>query len=469
MIRILDNLYRPVAVLEDYFDDAITEQINGAYELTFSTVIDPDKSPYIAIGNYAEVDSQLFNITTHRRTRSNDGRVTVFALCEQVSYDLLLTEFEGGFVQSGTPADLLTLALDGTGFMVGTVEMTDIITVELREGVTARAVVLEIAAQAGAELLFDRRTIDLLSRRGQVRGVIFALGKNLRGIVKDVDSRSGDVRTAYEIDLLELDTLPEFAGLEYFELGDTVRIRDDELEIDEQQRIIQYTYSPRRKINSKVNIAAGIDGIQNEIYRMQKTMVPKDKYLYGTRIGPDVGLESVRSDKKARLIANADAIKMQKGNGAGSWVDVIVLDADGNAVFTGKVEASQIVGGTVDGTAISGALITGSIIQTRIPGSYPRLEINSTLNNLLAQSSATKLIQFEFGFFDTPMLQFVNGSNAGGFGMLGGSMLCNVPDYFVYLNWSKLYNSSASRTLQDELNTIYSILGNHETRISALE
>lgn len=259
-----------------------------------------------------EVEDQYFNIIKHRRTRSDNGQVVIAVECEQVSYDLLFKLFEGGFIHTGTPVELLQRALEGTNFTIGTVQPSGYVSVDLKEGVTARAVVMELAARIGAELQFDKYTVNLLNRRGYDRGVQFRLGKNLKGIVKDVNAQSGEVLTAYEIDIVELNSLPEFEGLEYFELGDTVDIIDEELQIDEQQRIIEYSYSPRQRINSRVVIANYIEGIQDTIYRIQTTTVGKDKWMYGVKIGPDEGIVIERYDKLAKSIFNANEFRMQK-------------------------------------------------------------------------------------------------------------------------------------------------------------
>lgn len=412
MITILNPQKMPVAILEDYFSDEITEQINGSYTLKFSVYLDDGKSPYIQVGNIAEVEGQWFNIVKHRRTRAEDGSVIIAVECEQVAYDLLFTVFEGGFIHTGEPWTLMDRALQGTGFNVGGVGFSNYISVDLKEGVTARAVLLEIAAQTGGELYFDKYTVNLLTRRGYDRGRQFRLGKNIKGIVKDVNGQSGEVLTAYEVDVLELNTLPEFEGLEDFELGDTVQIIDEELNINEQQRIIEYTYSPKRRINSKVVIANYIDGIQDAIYRIQTTTVGKDKWMYGVKIGPDEGVVIERYDKLARSIWNADEFRMQKGNGSGSYTDSLYFDpinqqyeftgivragqfiggsiqigsnfsvnsngimtaVDGN--FRGNITASTITGGNITGTTITGGTITGSTIRTSQSGS--RIELNSS-------------------------------------------------------------------------------------------
>ncbi|MEW8986604.1 MAG: hypothetical protein AB2401_06320, partial [Bacillus sp. (in: firmicutes)] len=122
MITILNQSHQPLAIIEDYFNDDINEQVNGAYTFNFSVLMDDEKSLYIAVGNIIEVENQYFNIIKHRRTRSESGEVGIAVECEQVSYDLLFHLFEGGFIHTNTPWVLMNMALEGTGFMVGFVQ-----------------------------------------------------------------------------------------------------------------------------------------------------------------------------------------------------------------------------------------------------------------------------------------------------------------------------------------------------------
>jgi len=68
-----------------------------------------------------------------------------------------------------------------------------------------------------------------------------------------------------------------------------------------------------------------------------------------------------RSDNKARvIISGADGFKLQKGNGSGTvWTDVMYIDAEGNANFTG------IITGGLIRTAAEGARIEISDNQIR--------------------------------------------------------------------------------------------------------
>ncbi|WP_433921553.1 hypothetical protein [Paenibacillus taichungensis] len=115
-----------MTVIERYDNDTVDETINGEYKLSFTTLIDPDgKSEYLRDGNLDEFENQLFNIVHHRRTRTGDGSTMVAMECEQDSYDLLNFEWEAGFVYAGTPFDLLVMVLEGTGFNVGTVDLSE--------------------------------------------------------------------------------------------------------------------------------------------------------------------------------------------------------------------------------------------------------------------------------------------------------------------------------------------------------
>lgn len=471
MILIVNTLLQPLAIIENYINSTINEVINGSYTLSFTAFMDDEKSPYIATENLVEVEGQLFNIVHHRRTRGSDGLVQILVDCEQVSYDLLKYEWTDGFVHAGTPGQLLEMALTGTAFTIGTVELSDIISVDLaEENVTARAVLMEIAAQSGGEFLFDRYSISLLNRRGQERGVCFRLGKNLAGITKDVSTSTGEVVTAYEITILELNSLPEFKGMEYFELGDTVQIIDAELQINERQRILQYGYNPKRRIESKVVISNKIPGIADAMVSIRKTTVVKDKVYNGTRIGPENGVEAIRSDNLARTLMNATAgIKIQKGDGSGSnWVDVIFLDTEGNAVFTGKIEASSFVGGHIYGAIIVGGSITSdtdiNVTRDARIGANLYMGIVGTLGDRKIEFVDNGIYSAFISFTDATKEIMIRGSNdvrisAGeSLFLTGGNIMLTPAGGGVYIGSD---NTSGNRAVtQSELEPIYVELDN---------
>jgi hypothetical protein len=83
-----------------------------------------------------------------------------------------------------------------------------------------------------------------------------------------------------------------------------------------------------------------------------------------------------RGDNKARaIISGADGFKLQKGDGTGSvWTDVVYIDAEGNANFTG------IITGGLIRTATEGRRIEISDNQIRHYNDSDRLQGLSTNN-----------------------------------------------------------------------------------------
>lgn len=87
---------------------------------------------------------------------------------------------------------------------------------------------------------------------------------------------------------------------------------------------------------------------QGSLSKQMAQRLVKDQVYNGVSFGPEYGLKVERTDKKARVLANAtEGIKIQKGDGAGNYTDVIFLDAEGNGNFTGRVTASSFEGGSI--------------------------------------------------------------------------------------------------------------------------
>jgi hypothetical protein len=450
-------------------DALIEEEINRAFTLSFSTVLD-EKSEYINHNNIVEIEDNYFNITYFKKNR-NDS-LTIEADCEHISYDLNKEEYDKEFFTAdGTPEYILGKILEGTGFTIGTIEFTNVQTFSIQEPMSRRGLLVLFAEYLGGELLFEKYTISILQSRGQDKGVQFKVGKNIRGISKEVDNRkpvNGLPKIAYDVDVIELSELPEYGDLEKVSLGDTVKVIDPDLDIEVDQRIVKYGYNPIRKINSTVEIANFIDDLSDTIFNIQRTTVIKEKVYNGIKIGPENGFEAIRSDKKARTVMNAtEGIKIQKGDGLGAYTDVIFLDTNGNAVFQGKVQASDFVGGTIDiGTGaftvdnqgnitvtmgsinlgsgtftvdnlgnmvatsgyfngdIEGSTITGSILQTFLSGRRITIEgnqlnaydQNDTVRISLAQATSNNVNYYELKFYGE------NGTQQGTISATNGQM-----------------------------------------------
>ncbi|MCL5272662.1 MAG: phage tail protein, partial [Gammaproteobacteria bacterium] len=158
------------------------------------------------------------------------------------------------------------------------------------------------------------------------------------------------------------DVILEFADNydadEHYELGDTVRVTDPGLNINTPQRIVKESHDPFIRMIGKVSIANFIPNIVSKITALQKNTVLKNRVYNGNSISPENGFVSERSDKKARMTSNAtEGVSLDVGDGTGSYTPVfyVHIEADGtaklylvgNAKFTGEVNGSSIIGGTI--------------------------------------------------------------------------------------------------------------------------
>ncbi len=343
--------------LQAYIDEIepnITEEVNGEFTFDFTAIIDQEKSQYINYNSLFEVEGQLFQVALLAKERDQDG-LYIYVNGEQVSYQLIDDELES-FSSNGTPSEIMSDLFAGTSFTVGEVDFTDPLTVSIKERTNKRQVLMNLAAAVGGELSFDQYEISLLSRRGSENGIHFRVGKNLMGVKKSVDGREkdaqGNPKSSYEIDLIELSGLEEYEDvkdLEVIRLGDTVRVKDDDLGIDVQTRLLKYSYNPKQKINSSVELSNVTKNLSDDLVVLQQKSVMKDEVYNGVKVGPEVGFQATRSDDKVRTTVNAtEGFEIAKGDGNGSYAPVISFDTEGNARFKGLVEASDFVGGTID-------------------------------------------------------------------------------------------------------------------------
>ncbi|MDD5502472.1 MAG: phage tail protein [Candidatus Thermoplasmatota archaeon] len=367
MIKILNSSNQTLAFLENVTSPIISEELNREYTFNFTTVIDNDKSNYVNYQNKVEVEDNYFNIVYTEEERTTDG-IFINTTCEHVSYDLLSANFTAGFTATGQFSATATTVLSGTGFTVGTVEITTSQTISVNESTNARQLMMDLAALYGGELKWDKYQVSLLTRRGADRGVQFRYRKNLVDAKRITDNRtkvSGLPMISYEISVAELEYEQGFiaagvSSFEYYELGDTVRVFDEDLNLDVSLRIVKESHDVNQRMQGTVSIGNWVDDLADTLTQIQTTSVSKDNVYNGCSIGPDLGFVATRSDNKARAIMNAtDGIKIQKGDTAtGTWTDAIYLDVSGNGTFSGFVLASQIIGSSILGGSI--AIGTGS-------------------------------------------------------------------------------------------------------------
>lgn len=366
MITIRSSAFALLANLPKVPTATRRESINAENELSFTAILDAKATANIVAGNIVECESDYFDIVYYQSSINEDGTATIDVEAEHVSYRLNNTTNDT-FGMTGTPTQILTAILNGTGFTVGTVEPTVSGAYAINEKTTRRGLLIGYANAIGAELLFDKFSVSLLTRRGADEPRIFTAGKNLRLISKTYNGRQNPALISYEAEPIGLPNAP-------LSLGDDVKLVQPELGIDSTLRIITLAYNPLDSLVSEITISNYIVTLENQFYQMAQTSLTKDKVYHGVKLGPDNGLEITRTDDKARALFNADTLSFQIGDGTGgNWVDTLYYDSVDNKIkFTGDI---NMLGGSISWNQLSDkptipAEYTDSDALTAIQGTY---------------------------------------------------------------------------------------------------
>ena len=231
-----------------------------------------------------------------RDSHNADDTLKVDVECEHVSYDLLGDENDptdtmivGYYVDVGTPTALMTTLLAGTNFTVGQVDFTALTTLAINEKVSKRGILLQMAEQLGGELKFDKYEISLLTRRGLDNGLGFRYRRNLVSMSRITDNRNrvaGLPTVTYDTDVVELEFAVGHGMDDHYELGDTVYLFDDQLDIvNLPARIIKESHNPLQRMKGNVTISnlagAFIKDISDTVADLQQTTVAKDALYNG--------------------------------------------------------------------------------------------------------------------------------------------------------------------------------------------
>ncbi|ODM27639.1 hypothetical protein A7W90_16250 [Clostridium sp. Bc-iso-3] len=397
-----------LGVINDTYSSDYTEEINGIKELSFTTILTKEVGNLINDVNVIEHDGDLFDIAAYKKQQSGMN-LRVDAECEHISYRLNDPEYDVEyFTEIGTPEEILEKILAGTDFTVGAVEFYDTVTYSAQEAKSRRALLMEFVDYIGGEADFNGFEVSILIQRGSPEPKNLTAGRNIAVISKNVNKRErdelGNPVVAYECELIRPMEL---------NLGDVVALEYERLDIDISLRIVSITKNPYNRHEVRFQVGNKIPGIQDDMYRIQTTTVAKNKVYNGTRIGPDEGFVSERSDKMAKMAANAtEGFKLYLGDGSGSvWEAafyVVIEDGvprlylGGNAEFQGIVKASDLIGGTInigegtflvdfegnmtamsatiqgliESSEIKGSTITGGVFRTAESGARVELSDN---------------------------------------------------------------------------------------------
>lgn len=367
MIKILDSNLKRLAILKQIISSNRFEEINGENTLAFNTILSEKVSSFVVEDNIVEIENDYFDIVFYQKQQNEDGTLNMQVQAEHISYRLNNPEYNMEmFTAIGTPHQVLSQILSGTGFSVGSIEFTDTVAYSAQEAKSRRQILMEFAVSIGGEVDFNKFEISIVQHRGNSSSKLLTKGKNIKVVSKTYNKRQvdkdGNPLVSYMCTPIQTESTP-------LNLGDEVLLIQKDLSIKEKLRIVRIGYNPYDNIEASVELANFISGLEDQIYKIETGTVSKDKLYYGARIGPEFGFESVRYDKKARACFNADTFVMQAGDGNGSYTDKLYFNPtngefifDGtiyaqNGIFSGLVQAATIKGCVVEGTEIIGGTI----------------------------------------------------------------------------------------------------------------
>jgi phage minor structural protein len=478
-----------LAVLENASEVKVSETINGEFLLTFILPRTDPKWQYIQEENFVKVydasqkKDQLFRIRSTDEQHDSTGKLTSNIQCEHIYYDALDCAFFPMFEMIGaTPAAILQAAFAGTRFSVGTVEITTLTDIMMSRAYPAN-IIAKLIENVGGELIKDNWTVNLVSQRGSNTSVQFRIGKNIKGLKKQKDSKNivtrlypygtdgleispvnggqafinsplignydrphighkdyKDIdnnaellaaaltewstsskdgidkpRITYSGNFAELKKLKEYGDYEAYGLGDTVRIIDEGIDTDTNQRIVQYAnypYEPKPsdvvfanydpnvyRNNRPQNVLANTIGSGNKIESITNGKFINAIYVDNVRSrlqteagaaaqnalvhsDADMYLDNVDNPTKAILIGKGifAIANSKKANGDWNWRTI----ATGDKLVADEVSADWVYAGNISADRIQGGSITGITFRTAASGS--RIEITG---NTLVTYNAT--------------------------------------------------------------------------------
>lgn len=248
--------WRPIS--EYVLSARLREGVNREFLISGVVVPDDDTERWKLIEidggvvvTYPDNTSVYFDVAQYRRRRTRDGRLMVEFEAEHVSYRLTDKDFpedNTAIYEDKTAQEMLNEIVNvigaGTGLTAGEVEGNPLETksFDLRYW-TGRRALIDVAKAFDMEISYDDHEINMVTQRGAVKtsGVDrLAAGINVQSLEKSHDKRDdGTEKISGRISLAEISELNGYSDYD-LELGDTVTLKDAELDINENLRISAY-------------------------------------------------------------------------------------------------------------------------------------------------------------------------------------------------------------------------------------
>ena len=266
MLKIENQEGTVLAFLNNLTEAKVKEVLNGEYTLSFVATIDHLKTDFLYDeNNLINYNDDLFRAVKLEELHEDDDELTVSVHCEHISYDLIknvMVDFNHTYK---TATEVMSLCLMGTDFNLRDCDITEKTDIQYTEECNSKQISIAIANNWHGELKYYRHYIDLLKSRGQNRGTGFIFGKNLKSVKRIINRAEGT--TSYDVEVVEGSETEE---LGYYELGDTVRVIDQRLNVDYYCKIIEIEKDILTGLNSNVVLGDSIKDMRSSFSSVRK-------------------------------------------------------------------------------------------------------------------------------------------------------------------------------------------------------
>jgi hypothetical protein len=330
MLRIVSENEIVLAYLNNLMSATVKETLNGEYLLSFIAIIEELKTEYLYDNdNLVKYNNDLFRVVQLDELHSEEGMLTVSATCEHISYDLIKKKMPNFNYKNQSASYVMIKALEGTGFSFTGTDITQNTTIQYTEECNSKQITIAIANNWRGELEYFRKDIKLWKQRGQNRGVDFRFRKNLNSVKRILNYAEETV--SYEVDVVGDNTTLE---LGYFELGDTVRIIDDRLNIDEEKRIIEVEKDILTGFNSKVVLGDKIKDLRSSFTNVESKV--KEVEINTNELAETIGNNAEEWNKIKTITDNQGNVVASKINGLLNTANAMIQNSTGTMRWTGN-------------------------------------------------------------------------------------------------------------------------------------
>lgn len=284
-----------LAYLNNLESASVHKVINGEYVLNFVAIIEELKTEFLYDdSNLIVYDNDYFRIVTLDDEHDSNNMLKVTVSCEHISYDLIVPKKLTFTHENRAAIYVMNDLLTDSGYTFTGTDVTTTASIDIQQETDIKSLLYQVAVIWGGEIEYFRKEIALKQQLGQNRGTDFRFGKNIENIRRHVDKVDGTV--SYEVEVVQGSELEE---LGYYELGDTIRVVDDALNIEIDIRIIDLERDLVTGLNGKVVLGQPIKDLTSSFSNFAEKINSLNLKVDQTAINLNNAIETVAGDVQA--------------------------------------------------------------------------------------------------------------------------------------------------------------------------